>query len=81
MTKPTTGPYSYKRYKCDRCGNITKQGTNHWGQIYNMRCEKCSWKNPLQPFVTMTCVEKMPKKYARPTPWKSVRLGDIVEFK
>ena len=54
------------------------QGTNHWGKIYNLMCGGCSWKNGMQPFVTMTCLEKMPKGYKKPEEWKSVKLGDLI---
>lgn len=75
----TVGKYSIKGYKCDRCGHVSMQGTNHWGKIYNLRCPDCSWRNPMNPFVTMSSIEKMPKGYKKPKEWKSVRLGDIVE--
>lgn len=72
----TTGKYSQKRYQCTRCGNIELRGTNHWGEIYP-RCNKCSWKNPLDPFPIWKCLEEMPEDYQAPEPWAKVRLGDI----
>ena len=81
MDIKTTGTYSYKKYKCDRCGYITTEGTNHWGRIYNLTCKNCTWKNPTTPFVTKTCMEKMPKGYKKPEEWKTVKLGDILKFK
>lgn len=75
----TIGPYSMKRYRCTRCGNVEMHGTNHWGEIYPS-CNKCSWKNPLDPSPIWKCLEKMPKGYKRPTPWKKVKLGDVAEI-
>jgi DNA-directed RNA polymerase subunit RPC12/RpoP len=75
----TTGAYSMKRYRCTRCGRIELRGTNHWGDIYP-QCAGCSWKNPLDPFPVWKCLEKMPKGYTKPAPWKKVRLGDIAEI-
>lgn len=77
---PVTGKYSVKPYQCDRCGHESEHGTNHWGQIYNLRCNGCSWKNPTEPFVTMSCTEPVPDGYGIPTPWKTYRLGDICEI-
>jgi DNA-directed RNA polymerase subunit RPC12/RpoP len=56
--------YSHKEYKCSRCGHVSKQGTNHWGNIYP-KCDNCSWKNPLQPFVKHTCSEDHPVQYLK----------------
>jgi len=72
----TTGEYFQKKYKCTRCGNIELQGTNHWGEIYP-HCDKCSWKNPMDPNPTWVCLEKMPKGYKKPPAWTKVRLKDI----
>jgi len=76
-----TGRMSSKRYRCDRCGFVSKQSTNHYGKIYNMRCEDCSWKNGTQPLVTMSCIEKLPKGYKKPEEWKSVTIGEITNPK
>jgi hypothetical protein len=81
MTNNYITPYSVKNYKCDRCGNVTKQGTNHYGKIYNLRCSNCSWQNGTQPFVTMTCIDKVPKGVSLPPEWKTVKLGDIAEIR
>ena len=70
----TLGSYTYKRYSCDRCGNVSVQGTNHYGQIYNLRCGKCSSRNPKQPFVTMSCAEKVPAGWTLPPKWKPVTI-------
>ena len=71
------GNILYKKYKCNRCGKITMQDTNHYGEIYNMRCEGCSWKNPMQPFVTMECIDKIPKGWKKPEKWKTVELSVV----
>jgi hypothetical protein len=34
----------------------------------------------MDPFPVWTCLEEMPKGYARPVPWKKVKLGDIAEI-
>jgi len=75
--KPT--PYSQKEYKCNRCGALSMQGTNHYGEIYNLRCPNCSWKNPTQPFVTMTCTKEPPAGVGLPPKWTTVRLGDVLD--
>ena len=77
MSKPTTGGYSVKPYRCTHCDHVSQEGTNHWGEIYS-RCTECSWKRPLEATVKV-CIEPMPEGHARPTPWKLVRLGDLVE--
>lgn len=74
--KPTTGKISVKLYRCTRCGREERRSTNHWGDIYPT-CPGCSWKNPMQPQTTMECLEPMPEGYAKPEPWKFVRLGDV----
>ena len=76
--KPTTGKVSSKLYKCTRCGHESMISTNHWGEIYP-RCSKCSWKNPMDPFVTHVCLEEMPPGYDKPEPWKKVKLGDLLK--
>ena len=74
-----TGKYTYKNYKCTRCGNVEKQRSNHWGDIYP-RCKECSWKNPMDPFSVWECLEPMPVGYEKPEPWVKVRLGDICKI-
>ena len=81
QTMKTTGKYSIKPYHCERCGNVEQHGTNHWGEFYNTRCKGCSWKNPLDPFVTWICDEPLPEGYEKPTPWKKATLGEICEIK
>ena len=78
--KPTTGPYSQKRYRCDRCGLEQTHGSNHWGEIYPA-CRGCSGRNPLSPQAAMTCLEPMPEGYDRPMPWRMVKLSEVVEVK
>ena len=80
MKKPTTGKYSYKPYRCTRCGKEESHGTNHWGQIY-CRCSGCSWKNPMDPTAVFECLEPVPKGYGIPAPWKKVKLSDLVEIR
>ena len=79
MPKPTTGKYSYKKYRCTRCGREEIHGTNHWGQTYSS-CSGCSWKNPMEPIVTWECLEPCPETHDKPEPWKIVKLGDIAEI-
>ena len=73
MSKPTTGKYSQKQYKCRRCGAIESHGTNHWGAIYPP-CKTCSWKHPMESQVIMDCLEPMPEGYDKPEEWKQVKL-------
>lgn len=72
-SKPTTGPYSVKSYRCTRCGLVQNHGTNHWGEIYP-RCKGCSWKNPLDPSAVMICLEPVPEGYGVPVPWQKVKI-------
>ena len=74
---PTTGHYSHKRYGCSHCGNISTEGTNHWGEMYS-RCKSCSWRRPMEATVKV-CLELMPDGFTEPEPWPVVRLGDIAE--
>ena len=80
MSKPTTGKYSIKKYKCSRCGREEQIGTNHWGACYP-RCKGCSWKYPMDPIVVMVCLEPVPEGYGTPAPWKKVKLGDVCDIK
>jgi hypothetical protein len=66
----TTGPYSNKLYRCNKCKSEKMIGTNHWGEIYPV-CKRCGEVHG------MTCMEPMPEGYAMPEPWKIVKLGDI----
>ncbi len=75
---PTIGAISVKPYQCTRCGREEKHSTNHWGEIYP-RCGGCSWKNPLDPAPVWKCLEAVPEGYAKPEPWKKMRLGDVAE--
>jgi hypothetical protein len=74
-------PISYKDYKCDRCGFVTSESTNHYGKIYNMRCKNCSWQHGSQPFVTMSCMESPPKGVSLLPEWKSTTLGEALKDK
>jgi len=74
MSKPTTGKYSYKKYRCTRCGLIKSFGTNHWGSVYP-RCPGCSWKNPLDPYSVWICLEKRPRVYDLPSPWEKIQIA------
>jgi len=76
----TTGKYSMKRYRCTTCGHESLIGTNHWGECYP-RCTACGWKNPMMMGMVHECLEPLPEGYAKPTPWKMVRLGDVCEVK
>ena len=68
----TTGKYSYKMYKCNKCGYKHSIGTNHWGEVYSL-CPKC--KHNVQ-----TCLEQPPEGIGIPEPWKMVKLSDICEI-
>jgi len=76
---PTTGKYTHKAYRCKECGHEREVGTNHWGDIYS-DCPACSWKRPGQVTVS-ECLEDMPPGFAKPAPWRIVRLGDIAEIR
>jgi len=78
MPKPTTGKVSVKRYRCTRCGHEFTTSTNHWGEIY-APCDNCNWKHPIDGNPVSECLEPMPEGFEKPTPWKKVRLGDIME--
>jgi hypothetical protein len=56
---------SDKKYKCQRCGHIEKQSTNHYGQTYSLdhfnTCPKCPPWAKYPEFggsTTWECVEK-----------------------
>jgi len=70
----TTGPYSYKKYQCTQCGLEQEHGTNHWGEIYPY-CPRC------MKTTVWVCLEKMPKGYEKPEPWKMAILRDIADVK
>jgi DNA-directed RNA polymerase subunit RPC12/RpoP len=78
-----TGKYSIKPYECLRCGHEFETGTNHWGNIYNIKCTGCSWKygpgHSESPFVECKCNEEMPEGFEKPEPWKTVKLGDLIK--
>lgn len=74
MSKPTTGKYSHKPYKCTGCGTEKSQGTNHWGAIYPY-CRRCC------KITVWECLEPVPEGYGVPEPWKIVKLGDIADIK
>lgn len=73
---PTTGSLSVKPYGCSHCGAVSKESTNHWGEIYS-RCGSCSWRRPMDGTVKV-CLEPMPAGYTEPAPWRLVRLGDAI---
>jgi len=75
MTKPTTGKYSHKLYKCDGCGHEFGTGTNHWGAIYTC-CPRCRNQNES----VCRCMEPCPDTHVLPEEWKIVTLGDIVDI-
>ncbi|MCK4960781.1 MAG: hypothetical protein KAT00_15315 [Planctomycetes bacterium] len=79
-TMKTTGKYVMKRYKCKECGHESMIGTNHWGECYP-RCRKCGWKRPMEAGQTHECLEKPPKGYDKPKPWKRISLGEVCEVK
>ena len=72
----TTGPYSYKKYRCRRCGKVTEEGTNHWGAIYS-RCRVCESEEVFT--AVKDCLEAPPEGTGLPPEWKLATLGDIAE--
>jgi DNA-directed RNA polymerase subunit RPC12/RpoP len=75
----TTSKYSVKNYECTECGHQSRQGTNHYGQIY-IKCSKCGWKKPMVFQMVHKCLDPLPEGMGIPEPWKSVKLGDVVEI-
>jgi hypothetical protein len=75
--KQTVGPAILKRYKCTNCDHIELFTTNHYGDIYNTRCPNCFWKGGY--LRTFECLEPLPEGWAKPEPWKKVKLSDICE--
>lgn len=73
-----TGRITAKRYRCTRCGAESTESTNHYGDFYPMRPRCCGWKHPLEA-ATFECLEPLPEGWARPEPWRKVRLGDLVK--
>jgi len=73
-----TGKVSWKTYKCSECGHESSHSTNHYGEIY-CRCSGCSWKSPMSPTKVLVCQEPLPAGWAKPTPWKLVKLGDVLD--
>jgi DNA-directed RNA polymerase subunit RPC12/RpoP len=76
----TIGKISQKKYRCTKCGFVSYQSTNHYGQIYP-RCQNCGWKHPMEMGQAHECLEKLPKGWKRPENWKMVKLGDVAEIK
>jgi len=68
-----TGRIAVKPYQC-QCGHISQHSTNHYGEIY-LQCNKC-----LNGVSVHTCLEPLPKGWGKPTPWKMVKLGDLVKI-
>lgn len=79
MTKPKTGKYTQKMYKCDGCGHEFLVGTNHWGAIY-MSCPKCRCRGGALSSVSR-CMEPCPDTHDLPPEWTMAKLGDIAEVK
>ena len=77
MSKPTTGTYSMKDYRCQKCGHVEKHGTNHWGRIYlcnaGRKCQSCG-----EPLI-MDCVEPCPETHQLSEPWQATTLGELLE--
>lgn len=73
-----TGKVSHKQYKCTRCGHVSSQQTNHYGETYGP-CV-CNWKNPMKGNPVHECLETRPEGWEKPEPWKMVKLGDIAEI-
>jgi len=75
----TIGKCTPKKYKCTRCGHVSLHSTNHYGDIYP-RCKNCGWKHSMEMGQVHKCLEKLPKGWKKPTPWKMVKLGDVCEI-
>ena len=75
-TKPTTGKYSYNKYKCQKCGREKIIGTNHWGETY----QACNVGGCRPGPSVWHCLEPTPEGYTKPEPWKLVKLGDIAKI-
>lgn len=73
--KQIIGQATIKKYKCTNCGNVERFTTNHYGQIYNTSCSKCSWKGG--HLRTWDCLEPLPDGWDRPTPWTEVKIEAI----
>lgn len=71
--KPTTSKYSYKNYKCTKCGRESKHGTNHYGFIYPP-CPAC--RN-----IEHECLDPVPEGMGIPEKWKIVTLGELCTIK
>lgn len=67
-TMPNThAPATAKRYKCDRCGHVTTQTTNHYGPTWSWgRVNACPQCPPWAKYpefggqTTWTCLEEEP---------------------
>lgn len=64
-------PLTSKRYKCDRCGHIQEQSTNHYGPTWSIGrsnvCPKCPPWAKYGEFggqTTWTCIDQEPKEAA-----------------
>lgn len=76
----TTGKITTKLYRCKKCGFEERHATNHYGDIYNIRCKgDCALGSPLDFFQAFECLDPIPDGWGVPEPWVEVRLGDIVE--
>jgi len=68
----TLGKLTWKLYRCVKCGSKEDQQTNHWGEIYNIKC-----KGLCGTYTVFECMEDPPKGYEKPPPWKMVKLDEI----
>ena len=73
QSKPTTGPQSFKVYKCSKCGHETEIQTNHWGECYglgvhngNNNCPGCP---PIDRPTVWVCQEEPPETHGVAAPW------------
>jgi len=84
MPLPTTERVRERRYRCCNCGHEHPIATNHYGEVYS-RCPNSSCPSRL-PAINAChkpprheCLEPLPEGMARPKPWKTARLGDLVK--
>lgn len=71
MSKPTKERISTKEYRCLGCGNIENHQTNHYGKIYNTRCQSCL------TFQSFECCVPCPAHMQLPEEWTMGTLADL----
>lgn len=68
--KPTTEKVRAKKYRCSRCGHVTEQTTNHYGETYSVgRFHACPVCPPFTRPTRWICCEPCPPHMNKPEPW------------